>query len=195
MGKVWMWVRHDGSAWIEKTRVVWPCSPPLFLCLSVRSKRTVFLIQQGNSYCAADLWKPLAVRVVSGLETFRVWWFRVVVLVRVYEVFVCRCATRVLKVYECVRQTLELLPHYIFESKVQQRTGALFSFLLQIGAQRAFLSCESEDRGHRLSSKLALGPLWFRGLSHVCTHTYTHTMHHQSPWKETPHLFRYFHLI
>lgn len=48
-------------------------------------------------------------------------------LVCVCEVFVCRCATRVLKVYECVRETLELLQDYIFVSKVQLWTGFLFS--------------------------------------------------------------------
>lgn len=40
--------------------------------------------------------------------TFRLWWFRVIVVVRECEVFVCRCAARVLKVSRWVRRTLEL---------------------------------------------------------------------------------------
>lgn len=50
-----------------ETRVV---SPPV--CPQWK-KGTVLLIQQGNSYCAADLWKCLClvVREVSGIEIFR----------------------------------------------------------------------------------------------------------------------------
>ena len=52
----------------KKTRVV--CLS-LLLSAIVGSEGTVFLIQQGNSYCAAELWKPLPVlsRVTSR-------WFR-----------------------------------------------------------------------------------------------------------------------
>lgn len=58
---------------------------------------------------------------------------------------------------------------YIFESKVKLWTGLLYAFLL-IRAQREFLSCESQDKGHWVNSKLTVDLLWFRGLSPVCTH-------------------------
>ena len=69
----------------KKTRVV--CLS-LLLSAIVGSEGTVFLIQQGNSYCAAELWKPLPVlsRVTSR-------WFRSTALLRLCQTFERRCRT------------------------------------------------------------------------------------------------------
>lgn len=143
-----------------KTRVVWPFSPPVCLCLSVSSERTVFLIRQGNSYCAADLSKPPG--CTSGFRS-DLGDFGSSCLPHLCEVvFACRCGTRQTDTWTS--------QDYIFEFKVQPWTGPLYSFLLLIRAQKAFLGCESEDKGHWVISKLTLDPLWFRGFSHVCTH-------------------------
>lgn len=171
MVKVWMWVRHDGSAWVQYKGGI------SIVCLSTAEELS-FLIQLGNSYCVADIWKPLALRVAPGLEHSDSNDLRsscLPVCVR----YVC------VGVSEWVRHTWTL-QDYIFELEVQLQSGLPSSFLLWIGAQRAFLSCESEDKGHWLNSKLTLDPLWFRGLSHVCTHIHRHIMHHRSPEKRPP---------
>lgn len=128
--------------------------------VSVSSERTVFLIHQGNSYCAADLSKHPG--CTSGFRS-DLGDLGSSCLPDLSElVFVCRCET-------CQTDTWTS-QDYIFEFKVQLWTGPLYSFLLLIKAQKAFLGCESEDKGHWVISKLTRDPLWFRGLSHVCTH-------------------------
>lgn len=81
----------------------------------------------------------------------------------------------------------------IFESRALLWTRLLSLVLLLIEAQRAFLGCESEDRGHQHCSKLALKLSLNLG---PCLHTYikTHKAPLQSPWKKTSHLYEHFHL-
>lgn len=44
-----------------------------------------------------------------------------------------------------------------------------------------FLSHDSEDKGHWVTSKLTPDPCWFRGLSRVFTHRDTHIKTHKAP--------------
>lgn len=137
MWKVWMWVRHDGSAWIGNKGGL------AFLSATLSVSFCVFLIQRGNSYHAADLWRALAVRVVSGLEHSDLDDLGVITPVSMCERHLyVGVEQRCWKVGQTDTWTLQ---DYIFESKVQLWTGVLSISLLLIGAQRAFLSCESED--------------------------------------------------
>lgn len=157
-------------------------SSPHYLCLSVHSKSTVLLIQQGNSYCAAGLWKPLAVWEVSGHFDLD------------HLDFSC-LSMCVRYLYVGVENGGWIFPsgshRHLNNTRIHDWVkGASVNcsplFCCWLEHKRAFLSCESEDKGHWLHSKLALDPLWFRGLYHVCTHMYRHIMHHQSSEKRPP---------
>lgn len=149
-------------------------SLPLILCLSVHSWKKKSLLNPAGNFLLCS--RPLdAPGYIHGLFQVRYGYgFWIIILVHVYEIFVCRCRTRVLTVSKWVRWTLEL--HNIAFSKPKVRP--LSSFLLLIRPQSAFLSCESEDRGHWLNFKSALDSSLIQG-SGPYLHTYIQT--HNAP--------------
>lgn len=67
-------------------------------------------------------------------------------------------------------------------NEVQPQSGLLFlCFSIWSEHKDTFLSHDSEDKGHWVTSKLTPDPCWFRGLSRVFTHRHTRIKTHRAP--------------
>lgn len=95
------------------------------------------------------------------------------IVVPVCEVFLWRrCGARSLTLPQWVRRRLELLKDKVWSSALVGTPLLCLSMWSE--HKDAFLSHDSEDKGHWVTSKLTPDPCWFRGLSCVCTHTHAH---------------------
>lgn len=95
------------------------------------------------------------------------------IVVPVCEVFLWRrCGARSLTLPQWLRRRLELLKDKVWSSALVGTPLLCLSMCSEL--KDAFLSHDSEDKGHWVTSKLTPDPCWFRGLFCVCTHTHTH---------------------